>query len=58
MALPRKLKYMNLFLDGTSYLGVVKAVTLPKLEQFYRVKGQKVIADGGYFITAYELARQ
>jgi len=33
------------------------AVTLPKLEQFYRVKGQKVIADGGYFITAYELAR-
>jgi hypothetical protein len=33
------------------------AVTLPKLEQFYRVEGQKGIADGGYFITAYELTR-
>ncbi|EOC0109281.1 phage major tail tube protein [Cronobacter sakazakii] len=31
MALPRKLKYMNLFNDGLSYLGVVKSVTLPKL---------------------------
>lgn len=31
MALPRKLKHMNLFNDGLSYLGVVKSVTLPKL---------------------------
>ena len=32
-------------------------VTLEKLQQFYRLTGEKVIADGGYFITAYELAR-
>lgn len=31
MALPRKLKLMNLFIDGTNYLGVVQSVTLPKL---------------------------
>jgi len=32
-------------------------VTLQKLRRIYRVNGEKVIADGGYFITAYELAR-
>ncbi|BAU74381.1 phage major tail tube protein [Metapseudomonas furukawaii] len=31
MALPRKLKHMNLFNDGNSYIGVAKTVTLPKL---------------------------
>ena len=31
MALPRKLKNMNLFNDGNSYAGVVKSVTLPTL---------------------------
>lgn len=31
MALPRKLKNMNLFNDGNSYLGVCKSVTLPSL---------------------------
>jgi P2 family phage contractile tail tube protein len=31
MALPRKLKNMNLFNDGHSYLGVSKTVTLPSL---------------------------
>ncbi|PBI79739.1 phage tail protein [Rahnella victoriana] len=31
MALPRKLKYLNLFNDGLSYMGVVQSVTLPKL---------------------------
>lgn len=31
MALPKKLKHMNLFNDGNSYLGVAKAVTLPVL---------------------------
>ena len=31
MALPRKLKYMNLFNDGLSYMGIASAVTLPKL---------------------------
>lgn len=31
MALPRKLKLINLFIDGVSYLGVVQSVTLPKL---------------------------
>lgn len=31
MALPKKLKHLNLFNDGNSYLGVVGSVTLPKL---------------------------
>ena len=31
MAMPRKLKFMNTFLDGVSYLGVIESVTLPKL---------------------------
>ncbi|MFJ5415311.1 phage major tail tube protein [Pectobacterium carotovorum] len=31
MALPRHLKFMNLFNDGMSYLGIATAVTLPKL---------------------------
>ncbi|MGX9694909.1 phage major tail tube protein [Achromobacter anxifer] len=31
MGMPYKLKNMNLFNDGQSYLGVVTAVTLPKL---------------------------
>ena len=33
------------------------AITLQKLQRFYRLNGQRVITDGGYFITAYELAR-
>jgi P2 family phage contractile tail tube protein len=31
MGIPYKLKNMNLFLDGTSHLGVVSETTLPKL---------------------------
>ena len=31
MALPRKLKNMNLFNQGRSYIGEVPSVTLPKL---------------------------
>lgn len=31
MALPKKLKHMNLFNDGNSYMGVAKTVTLPAL---------------------------
>jgi P2 family phage contractile tail tube protein len=31
MALPRKLKNLNLFNDGNNHLGVVQSVTLPKL---------------------------
>ena len=31
MALPRKLKNQNLFNDGTSYVGQIASVTLPKL---------------------------
>lgn len=31
MAMPRKLKLMNVFLNGYSYQGVAKSVTLPKL---------------------------
>lgn len=30
MAMPRKLKLMNVFLNGYSYQGVAKSVTLPK----------------------------
>lgn len=33
MAMPRKLKNMNLFNDGESYVGVAKTVTLPKLSR-------------------------
>ncbi|BEL93019.1 phage major tail tube protein [Serratia ureilytica] len=31
MALPKKLKYLNLFNDGFNYMGVVSSMTLPKL---------------------------
>ncbi|MBB1200569.1 phage major tail tube protein [Enterobacteriaceae bacterium 89] len=31
MAMPRKLKLMNVFLNGYSYQGVAKSITLPKL---------------------------
>ena len=31
MSLPRKLKNMNLFNEGESYLGEIKTVVLPKL---------------------------
>ncbi|RHW21702.1 phage major tail tube protein [Pseudomonas jilinensis] len=33
MALPRKIKNMNLFNDGESYVGVIKTVTLPALSR-------------------------
>ena len=33
MGLPAKLKNMNLFNDGTSYIGLVPEVTLPKLSR-------------------------
>ncbi len=33
MALPRKLKNMNLFNDGNSYMGQVTEITLPKLKR-------------------------
>lgn len=33
MAIPRKLKMMNLFNEGNSYMGQVAEVTLPKLSQ-------------------------
>lgn len=33
MALPKKLKYLNLFNDANSYQGIVTAVTLPKLSR-------------------------
>ncbi|EZQ18962.1 major tail tube protein [Halopseudomonas bauzanensis] len=33
MALPRKLKNMNLFNDGTTYAGLAKTVTLPPLSR-------------------------
>lgn len=33
MALPKKLKYFNTFVNGTSYIGEAESVTLPKLTQ-------------------------
>ena len=53
MALPKKLKHLNLFNDGNSYLGVAKSITLPvlgrKLES-YRGGGMEgpVKIDLGY----------
>ncbi|WP_179038414.1 phage major tail tube protein [Limnobaculum xujianqingii] len=31
MALPRKLKYLNTFVDGDNWVGVIESMTLPKL---------------------------
>lgn len=42
MSLPSKLKHMNMFNEGNSYLGVAAAVTLPKLGrkmESYRAAG-------------------
>jgi hypothetical protein len=53
MAMPRKLKNMNLFNDANSYLGVAKSVTLPPLArkmESYRGGGMNgpVKADMGF----------
>ncbi len=53
MAMPRKLKNMNLFNDGTNYMGVCKSVTLPALGrkmESYRGGGMNgsVKADLGF----------
>jgi P2 family phage contractile tail tube protein len=53
MAMPRKLKNLNLFNDGHSYLGVSKSVTLPSLGrkmESYRGGGMNgpVKADLGF----------
>lgn len=40
MALPRKVKYLNLFNDGVNWIGLVESVTLPKLTQkFEKYRG-------------------
>ena len=40
MALPRKVKYLNLFNDGINWIGLVESVTLPKLTQkFEKYRG-------------------
>ncbi|EKY3119549.1 phage major tail tube protein [Cronobacter turicensis] len=40
MALPKKLKYLNLFNDGNSYIGLVESLTLPKFTQkFEKYRG-------------------
>lgn len=53
MAMPRKLKNLNMFNDGNNYLGVVKSVTLPVLArkmEAYRGGGMNgpVKADLGF----------
>lgn len=48
MALPRKLKLMNLYIDGTSYVGQVTEVTQPKLAmklEEYRAGGMIAPVD-------------
>ena len=58
MAMPRKLKNMNLFNDGNSYLGVCKSVTLPTLARkmearaYFPVSGMKV---GQFFFKTITL---
>ncbi|EYC51446.1 major tail tube protein [Hylemonella gracilis str. Niagara R] len=42
MALPRKLKNFNLFIDGESYAGLVPEITLPKLSR----KTEEYVAGG------------
>ena len=47
MAMPRKLKYMNVFLNGFSYQGIAKSITLPKLTrklENYRGAGMNGVA--------------
>ena len=47
MAMPRKLKYMNVFLNGYSYQGIAKSITLPKLTrklENYRGAGMNGVA--------------
>lgn len=40
MALPKKLKYLNLFNDSNSYIGLVESLTLPKFTQkFEKYRG-------------------
>ena len=56
MALPRKLKYLNLFNDGLSYMGVVQSVTLPKLTrklENYRGGGM----NGSAYTSIYSAAK-
>lgn len=45
--MPRKLKYMNVFLNGFSYQGIAKSITLPKLTrklENYRGAGMNGVA--------------
>lgn len=40
MALPRKVKYLNLFNAGNNWMGIVESITLPKLTQkFEKYRG-------------------
>ncbi|VDR25954.1 phage major tail tube protein [Raoultella terrigena] len=47
MAMPRKLKFLNTFLDGVSYLGVIESVTLPKLtRKLEKLPGRRDVGIG------------
>ncbi|TSB77336.1 phage major tail tube protein, partial [Salmonella enterica] len=40
MALPRKLKHLNLFNDGNNWQGIVESLTLPKFtRKFEKYRG-------------------
>nr|DAV46288.1 MAG TPA: tail tube protein [Caudoviricetes sp.] len=48
MALPRKLKHLNLFNDGNNWMGIVESITLPKYSrkfEKYRGGGMPGSAD-------------
>lgn len=58
MALPRKLKNMNVFNDGNSYMGQVTEVTLPKLKrkmEEYRAGGMNGPVQVDLGIEALEM---
>lgn len=58
MALPRKLKNMNIFNNGSSYLGEATAVTLPKLTRImedYRAGGMNAAVKVDHGMEPLEL---
>ncbi|MDZ3934629.1 phage major tail tube protein, partial [Escherichia marmotae] len=46
MALPRKLKHLNLFNDGNNWQGIVESLTLPKFTRKYEEDGSQLRFTG------------
>ncbi|VEA33855.1 phage major tail tube protein FII [Salmonella enterica subsp. enterica] len=48
MALPRKLKHLNLFNDGNNWQGIVESLTLPKFtRKFEKYRGRRYAGRSG-----------